>query len=80
MLERFKEELTKMNTIHEDLVKKYDDKSEEIKKANIELANLEKEIIHNQGGMKAINDLGVELMEKQEAEAMPTENVEVVTE
>lgn len=79
MLDRLKEELMTKQNLHEELVKKYDEKVAEMDKLKAELMQIEKEIIHNQGAMNAINDLGMELLEQSEkAETIPAEEVEIV--
>lgn len=79
MLDRLKEELMTKQNLHEELVKKYDEKVAEMDKLKVELMQIEKEIIHNQGAMNAINDLGMELLEQSEkAETIPAEEVEIV--
>lgn len=78
MLDRLKEELMTKQNLHEELVKKYDEKVAQREQINAELVQIEKEIIHNQGAMKAINDLGMELLEKENVETIPAEEVEVV--
>lgn len=79
MLDRLKEELMVKQNLHEELVKKYDEKVAEREAISAELMQIEKEIIHNQGAMNAINDLGMELLEQSEkAETIPAEEVEIV--
>lgn len=79
MLERLREEMEKKTALHQELVNKYNEKMEEKKRIESEMVELEKEIIHNQGAMQVINDLGVELMEKQEQpEVINTDDAEVV--
>ena len=79
MLDRLREELMSKQNLHEELVKKYDEKVAAREKINAELIQIEKEIIHNQGAMEAINALGLELMEANEApETVSAEQVEIV--
>lgn len=79
MLERLRSEMEKRNKVHEELVKKYDAKIEDKKKVEVEMLQIEKEIIHNQGAMQAINDLGVELMDQDAAkeQVFPTADAQV---
>ncbi|MBO5131237.1 MAG: hypothetical protein J6B61_03215 [Romboutsia sp.] len=83
MLDRLREELMEKQAIHEELVKKYDEKVALREELSSELMQIEKQIIHNQGAMEAINKLGVEIMEKESAteevvESVPAETVEIV--
>lgn len=82
MLDRLREELMTKQNLHEELVKKYDEKVAARDAVITELAQIEKQIIHNQGAMEAINALGVELMEEAKAneavETLPEEAVEIV--
>lgn len=79
MLDRLREELMSKQELHEELVKKYDEKVAAREKISAELIQIEKEIIHNQGAMEAINALGLELMEANEApETVSAEQVEIV--
>ena len=79
MLDRLREELMSKQNLHEELVKKYDEKVAAREKINAELIQIEKEIIHNQGAMEAINALGLELIEANEApETVSAEQVEIV--
>ena len=83
MLDRLREELMEKQAIHEELVKKYDEKVALREELSSELMQIEKQIIHNQGAMEAINKLGVEIMEKEAAaeevvESVPAETVEIV--
>lgn len=79
MLDRLREELMSKQNLHEELVKKYDEKVAAREKINAELIQIEKEIIHNQGAMEAINALGLELIEAEEAtETVSPEQVEIV--
>ena len=71
MLERLKAEMEKKTALHQELVNKYNEKMEEKRKIESEMTDIEKEIIHNQGAMQVINDLGVELLEKEEAPEQP---------
>lgn len=83
MLDRLREELMTKQNLHEELVKKYDEKVAARDAINAELVQIEKQIIHNQGAMETINALGVELMEEEAkaneaVEALPEEAVEIV--
>ena len=79
MLDRLRDELIKKQDHHEELVKKYDEMVAAREKINAELVQIEKEIIHNQGAMEAINALGLELIEAEEAtETDSPEQVEIV--
>lgn len=83
MLDRLREELMTKQNLHEELVKKYDEKVAARDAVMAELAQIEKQIIHNQGAMEAINALGVELMEaeakaNEAVETLPEEAVEIV--
>lgn len=83
MLDRLREELMTKQNLHEELVKKYDEKVAARDAINAELVQIEKQIIHNQGAMETINALGVELMEEEAkaneaVEALPKETVEIV--
>lgn len=83
MLDRLREELMEKQAIHEELVKKYDEKVALREELSSELMQIEKQIIHNQGAMEAINKLGVEIMEKEAAaeevvESVPAETVEII--
>lgn len=83
MLDRLREELMTKQNLHEELVKKYDEKVAARDAINAELVQIEKQIIHNQGAMEAINALGVELMEEEAkaneaVETLPEEAVEIV--
>ena len=79
MLDRLRDELIKKQDHHEELVKKYDEMVAAREKINAELIQIEKEIIHNQGAMEAINALGLELIEAEEAtETVSPEQVEIV--
>lgn len=79
MLDRLREELMSKQELHEELVKKYDEKVAAREKISAELIQIEKEIIHNQGAMEAINALGLELIEAEEAtETVSPEQVEIV--
>ena len=83
MLDRLREELMTKQNLHEELVKKYDEKVAAKDAIMAELAQIEKQIIHNQGAMEAINALGVELMEEEAkaeeaVETLPKETVEIV--
>lgn len=80
MLERLREEMEKKTALHQELVDKYNAKMEEKRKIESEMVDIEKEIIHNQGAMQVINDLGVELMEKDEPQVIHADaNAEVIT-
>ena len=81
MLERLKAEMEKKTALHQELVNKYNEKMEEKRKIESEMTDIEKEIIHNQGAMQVINDLGVESLEKEEAPEVITAdaNAEVIT-
>ena len=82
MLDRLREELMEKQAVHEELVKKYDEKVALREELSSELMQIEKQIIHNQGAMEAINKLGVEIMEKEAAEevveSVPAETVEII--
>ena len=79
MLDRLRDELIKKQDHHEELVKKYDEMVAAREKINAELVQIEKEIIHNQGAMEAINALGMELLEKaEEVETVAAVQVEIV--
>lgn len=83
MLDRLREELMTKQNLHEELVKKYDEKVAARDAINAELVQIEKQIIHNQGAMETINALGVELMEEEAkaneaVETLPEEAVEIV--
>ena len=85
MLNRLRDELISKQGLHDELVKKYDEKVAAKEKINAELLQIEKELIHLEGAMDAINSLGMELLEKEEnnvspetVETVPAEQVEIV--
>jgi peptidoglycan hydrolase CwlO-like protein len=80
MLDMLKDRLMGLQNHYEELVKKYDEKAAEIKKNEAELTQIEKELIHMQGAIEALNSVGMELMEKgeQAPETIAAEQVEIV--
>lgn len=80
MLDRLRNQLMAMQENHEELVKKYDEMVAQKSSIESELMKIEKQIIHNQGAMEAINNLGLELMEEEQTEvtSVPEEAVEIV--
>lgn len=81
MLERLREEMAAKTAKHQELVDQYNKKMEEKTAIEAAMVEIEKEIIHNQGAIQVINDLGVELMEKEEQPEVivATEDAEVIT-
>ena len=77
MLERIKAELQERTSHHEELVKKYNETKAHKEQLDIELLSIEKEIIRNQGAIEAIDNLGYELIQKQEQEAVEAEPCQV---
>lgn len=81
MLEMLQKAFTEKEAKHEELVSKYNDKMESKKKIESEMIEIEKEIIHNQGAMVALNEIAGQLMKDQPAQEVITSDVqsEIIT-
>ena len=66
MLETLKKLFSEKESKHEELVSEYNTKIESKKKIESEVIEIEKQIIHNQGAMVAINEIAEQLMKDQE--------------
>ena len=67
MLEMLQKAFTEKETRHQELVDQYNSKIESKKKIESEMIEIEKEIIHNQGAMKAIDELAAQIMNEKPA-------------
>lgn len=82
MLEMLKKQFEEKQAKHNELVSKYNSKIESKQKVEAEMLEIEKEIIHNQGAMKMLDDLAAKIMsEQQPAEVITSDaEAEIVTE
>lgn len=82
MLEMLKKQFEEKQAKHNELVSKYNSKIESKQKVESEMLEIEKEIIHNQGAMKMLDDLAAKIMsEQQPAEVITSDTeAEIVTE
>lgn len=76
MLDRLRTELEARSKKHNELVEQYESKKTQRNQLQDELLAIEKEIIHNQGAMEAIDKIGSAIIEEQEAEKVDVEIVE----
>jgi len=81
MLETLEKAFREKETKHNELVSEYNKKIESKKKVEEEMAEIERQIIHNQGAMSAINELAGTIMKTEQSEEIITsdENSEIVT-
>lgn len=81
MLETLEKAFREKEAKHNELVSEYNKKIESKKKVEEEMAEIERQIIHNQGAMSAINDLAETIMKAEQSGEIITsdENSEIVT-
>lgn len=82
MMDMLQKEFEKRQAQHNELVSKYNEKAESKKKVEAEMIELEKEILFNQGAMKMLDDLAVQINQtEQPAEVITSDvNSEIITE
>lgn len=77
MLETLEQAFVDKEAKHNELVSEYNKRIESKKKIEEELVEIEKQIIHNQGAMTAINELAESIMNSQQTEeATASDDVE----
>lgn len=82
MMDMLQKEFEKRQAQHNELVSKYNEKAESKKKVEAEMVEIEKEILFNQGAMKMLDELAVQLTpSEQPAEVITSDAAsEIITE
>lgn len=81
MLEMLKKSFSEKEARYQELVDQYNSKIESKKKIEAEMIEIEKEIIHNQGAMVALDEIAAQIMNEKPAQEIITSDTqaEVIT-
>nr|DAU23776.1 MAG TPA: hypothetical protein [Caudoviricetes sp.] len=82
MMDMLRKEFEQKQTLHNELVSKYNEKMESKKKIEAEMIEIEKELLFNEGAMKMLDDLAVKVQSTEQPAEIITSDVEseIVTE
>lgn len=82
MMDMLRKEFEEKQALHNELVSEYNNKMESKKKIEVEMLEIEKKLLFNEGAMKMLDDLAAKIQSTEQPAEIITSDVEaeIVTE
>lgn len=76
MMDMLRKEFEEKQALHNELVSEYNKKMESKKKIEAEMVEIEQKLLYNEGAMKMLDDLAVQLQSQEQPAEIITSDVE----
>lgn len=76
MMDMLRKEFEEKQALHNELVSEYNKKMESKKKLEAEMVEIEQKLLYNEGAMKMLDDLAVQLQSQEQPAEIITSDVE----
>lgn len=76
MMDMLRKEFEEKQDLHNELVSEYNKKMESKKKIEAEMVEIEQKLLYNEGAMKMLDDLAVQLQSQEQPAEIITSDVE----